>query len=365
MGDSPSAAKKARTEGSSSGGDGREYILSLYRSRLLPDLLNEMREQYEMDEDATTWVREMVEYTVPGGKLNRALFVLQSLKCLVDPAAYEKLKEQAAVCGWAIEWLQAYFLIEDDIMDGSVTRRGAPCWYKKADVGMIAINDGIVLDQQIFRMLKAHFGGQGRDPALYATLLDLFHETTYQTALGQLLDTTMPINNDNLRKFSMAAYKRIVKYKTAFYSFYLPVACAMALAGLTDAKLFEQAKRICVIVGEFFQVQDDYLDCYGAPEVIGKVGTDIEDCKCGWLAVRFLDTCSADDMAAFKRHYGKHDAADVAAIKALYAKAGMEATYHAYEEATYAEITKLIDDVVGMPKEVFTNLVNKIYKRSK
>ena len=362
MADSPSAAKKARTEGSSSAVAGREYLLSVYRTKLLPDLLTEMRDEFEMDEDAVAWVKDMVEYTVPGGKLNRALFVLESLRFLVDEAAYDGLKEKAAVCGWAIEWLQAYFLIEDDIMDGSITRRGAPCWYKKDGVGMIAINDGIVLDQQIFRMLKAHFGA---DPAMHARLLELFHETTYQTALGQLLDTTMPINNDNLRKFSTVAYKRIVKYKTAFYSFYLPVACAMALAGLRDEVLFEQAKRICMMVGEYFQVQDDYLDCYGAPEVIGKVGTDIEDCKCGWLAVQFLDGCSAEDMAKFKRHYGKHDKEDVAAVKALYAKAGMEATYHAYEEATYAEITQLISHVTGMPKDVFTNLVNKIYKRGK
>jgi len=62
----------------------------------------------------------------------------------------------AMTVGWCIEWLQAFFLVADDMMDHSITRRGQPCWYKVPKVGLNACNDCIVLEACIYKILKKH-----------------------------------------------------------------------------------------------------------------------------------------------------------------------------------------------------------------
>jgi farnesyl diphosphate synthase len=70
--------------------------------------------------------------------------------------------------------LQAFFLVADDVMDGSITRRSQPCWYKLPKVGLIAINDGFLIQSHIYKFLKSHFGKE----AYYVNLLELFTEVS-------------------------------------------------------------------------------------------------------------------------------------------------------------------------------------------
>lgn len=104
--------------------------------------------------------------------------------------------------------LQAFFLVADDIMDGSITRRGQPCWYKQSkvrggghavcverpcarapapaqlpptrrvQVGLIACNDYILIECCIYRIIKHHFGGH---PS-YVQLMEIFHEVRTRSA---------------------------------------------------------------------------------------------------------------------------------------------------------------------------------------
>jgi farnesyl diphosphate synthase len=58
-----------------------------------------------------------------------------------------------------------------------------------------------------------------------------------------------------LGTFNLDVYKRIVRYKTAYYSFYLPVASAMVLCGTTAPQQLATVQDICVEIGEKFQIQ--------------------------------------------------------------------------------------------------------------
>ena len=105
--------------------------------------------------------------------------------------------------------------------------------------------------------------------------------------MGQSLDLLG--SKCKLEDFTMHRYIQTVQYKTSYYSFYLPVQLGMILHGINDPGLYKQAKEILLSMGNMFQVQDDYLDCFGDPRLTGKIGTDIQDGKCSWLIVRALE----------------------------------------------------------------------------
>lgn len=240
----------------------------------------------------------MLDYNVPKGKLNRGITVVHTLEAIKGRALTEDERYKAAALGWCVEWLQAFFLVADDIMDQSHTRRGQVCWYRNKEIGMNAINDSFILQSNIFQILKKHF----REDSCYLQLLELFNETTLQTELGQLMDlTSNPLDGPtDLDRFTKERHRLIVQYKTAYYSFYLPIALAMIMGGVATDKSLGVARSILVDMGIYFQVQDDYLDCYADPEVLGKVGTDIQDNKCSWLVVQALSRANEDQKQRLK-----------------------------------------------------------------
>ncbi|KAF8696140.1 hypothetical protein HU200_037032 [Digitaria exilis] len=268
----------------------------------------------------------------------------------------------ACTIGWCIEWIQAFYIILDDIMDNSHTRRGRPCWFRVSEVGLIAINDGILLRNHVSRILLRQF----KEKPYCDDLTNLFTESECKACSGQLLDLIITHEGKkDLTRYDMTMYRCIVQHKTAYNSFYLPVACALLLAG-ENLDNFSKAKNILIEMGTHFQVQDDYLDCFGDPELTGKVGTDIEEYKCSWLVVQALEHADENQRSILFENYGKSNPTCVSKVKGLYKKLNLENLFHEYERESYS---KLIADIETQPNEAIRNVLmsflHKIYKRNK
>lgn len=336
-------------------------VYELLKTELLQD------PAFEYDHVSTQWINKMLDYNVPGGKLNRGLSVIESFrllkygKQLAVPEDGDDLF-RASVLGWCIQWLVGCALNLDDILDSSHTRRGRPCWFRLPKVGMIAVNDGILLWNHINRILRKHF----RDQPYYVDLLELFNEVEFQTACGEMIDLITTLDGErDLLKYTSELQRRISKYKTACGTFYLPFACALLMLGekLDD---YNDVKDILLEMGIYFQVQDDYLDCFGDPEKIGKIGSDIEDFKCSWLVVKALEVCNEEQKKVLCDNYGKADPRNVAIVKSLYKDLNLQGIFNEYEINEYEKLTRQIEALPSNKVQaVLKSYLVKIYKRQK
>ncbi|KAK9712094.1 Polyprenyl synthetase [Popillia japonica] len=190
---------------------------------------------------------------------------------------------------------QSSLEISDDVID-SYERRQTPK-NEEEEIGVKAINDSMLVENGLYSILRKHFSGRPCYlPPCYLPALELFHDATLKSAMGQTLefffsgrpcylpalelfhDATLKsamgqtleffANKDgqpDLTAFTMSRYNAIVKYSTSYYSFYLPVALAMYLSSRFDPEMHRQARTILMEMGHFYQVQEDFLDCFGDP----------------------------------------------------------------------------------------------------
>lgn len=332
--------------------------------KLVKDLEDNAK-QYKIPEEALKWYSDSLFHNTLGGKCNRGLSVPDSTTHLLTRPLSPTEYFHTATLGWLTELLQAFFLVSDDIMDASITRRGQPCWYRKPSVGMVAINDAFMLEMSIYILLKKHF----RNHPSYVDMIELFHTTTFQTEVGQLCDLlTAPEDHVDLNNFTLEKHRFIVVYKTAYYSFYLPVALSLYYLELATPANLKSCEDILIPLGEYFQYQDDYLDAFGSPEAIGKIGTDIQDNKCSWVINQALKRASPEQRKVLDECYGRKDSEKEKKVKEVFEELKLEQVYLDYEQDVVGRIRKMIEEVDesgGLKKSVFEGFLGKIYGRKK
>jgi farnesyl diphosphate synthase len=342
----------------------RKYVGETEREieKELEDHFKTIEGSEEVKKRSVDHFRRCLEYTVRDGKMTRGATVVLTLLKLQKETSEEE-ERVAGILGCALEILQAAFLVLDDIMDKSTMRRGKVCWHLVEEVGVAnAVNDGLFLENAVFGLVRRCVP-KDRKLAVY----ELINKTVLRTVVGQNLD----VNSEAVKDFTEERYKAIVKSKTAFYSFWLPVALGCVLVDPRmeeEEEDYEKGREICMLLGEYFQVQDDVLDCYAETEVLGKKGTDIEEGKCTWLAVETMKRGNEEEKKEMKEIFRKEERTenDVKKIKNLYTSLKLPEIFEEFEFEQSCIINKKLDSMKNENlKQVLALLFARIHKRHK
>lgn len=227
---------------------------------------------------------EPVKYVLSlGGKRIRPALVI--LACdLFDGAV-----ESALVPAVAIEVFHNFTLLHDDLMDRSEMRRGQPTVHMKYSEN-VAILSGDVMSILASRLINQSPG------VVLNTVHDIFTRTAMQVCEGQQID----MNFEKRLMVSEEEYLTMIELKTAvLIAASLKIGAILGGASQHDAgELYEFGRNL----GIAFQLQDDLLDTYGDPAIIGKkVGTDIVANKKTFLMIRALENATTKQRAELTR----------------------------------------------------------------
>ncbi|MFH1073169.1 MAG: polyprenyl synthetase family protein [Nanoarchaeota archaeon] len=239
------------------------------------------------------------DFTMRSGKRIRASITYHGYACIADIP--KKKEKDLLFASGAIEIIQSYLLIHDDIIDRDVLRRGGPTvhtFYQRLFKEML--NDhkhARALDQHLGTSFAILIGdlanGLAQDIILNSRFPDkaktlaaeAMNSLTLEVVHGQALDIVAEID----RNLTEEDVLKIQGLKTAKYTVEAPFMIGAILAGANE----QQKKTISAFskpLGQAFQIQDDILGMFGNEAETGKSAmSDLKEGKMTLLIVKALE----------------------------------------------------------------------------
>jgi geranylgeranyl pyrophosphate synthase len=288
--------------------------LAAYRQQLEPAIAEfcervEREAKDEYGEYSLEAIKVFNSVLVRGGKRVRGALVL---------AAYEMCggidARKVMPVAVAMEVLQTYLLIADDIYDRSETRRGGPTAH-------VMVRD--LHQSKHWRGDGAHFGesiascatligsnlameeiaNADLDDGAKVKMLRLVNEALRITDYGQVND----IFNEVVREVSEKQVLDTLTWKSSFYSFIGPLQLGAVAAGASDDDLtilYDYGLHL----GLSFMIFDDILGTFGNQDESGKSNMDdLREGKVTALVVRALEKSTPDQRKQLLAYLGKPD----------------------------------------------------------
>ncbi len=250
-------------------------------------------------------LQPLLDQALAGGKrLRAALVILAGRLAEATPAACYDL-------AGAVEMLHAATLVHDDLLDGSLRRRGRQALHSSWPVGTAVLAGDYLLAQSTCWI--ANLG--------HPRLLQVFSQTVCDMCSGEIRQTLVTKGRHRDR----AEYYRSIEAKSASL-----FAMAMAMPGVLAGAAEEQVRALATYgreLGLAFQIVDDVLDLTGDESQLGKpAGSDLRQGLVTLPTLYYLQE-AGDDVLVREVLAGRHDDQRVAAaIEAIRSSGAVDAS---------------------------------------
>ena len=270
-----------------------------------------------------------------GGKRIRPVLMLMAYNLYKEDV--DSILSQAA----GLETYHNHTLLHDDVMDKADMRRNKPTvhrvWNENA-----AILSGDAMLILAYRLMADCPSDKLKE------VLDVFTQTTMEICEGQQWDMEFETRMD----VSVDEYIEMIRLKTSvLLAAALKIGACMAGASVDDAdKLYDFG----VSMGLAFQLQDDWLDVYGDPNVFGKnIGGDILCNKKTYMLITALTQADDKQSEELQRLISATDAEPaekISAVTHIYNEMRIGEQCMAMADSYYAEGLALLDGI-SLPAE--------------
>lgn len=277
---------------------------------------------------------EPIRYTLEhAGKRLRPLLLLKTY------ALYSSDWKKALSAAVALETYHNHTLLHDDLMDAASLRRGKATVHQKWDNNTAILSGDTMLLWAYKNILATE------SPAtLQATAL--FTKTAIEVCEGQQMDMNFEKRSD----VSLEEYLAMIRLKTSVL-----LACACQVGAILAQAPEEEALalyRFGEKIGLAFQLQDDYLDCFGNATVFGKkIGGDIVSGKKTFLVhatLAQMETADKMEFLALLNNKALPENEKVAAVLHIYENKDVatacQTRIASYYEEARSELRKLSVD---------------------
>jgi geranylgeranyl diphosphate synthase, type II len=262
-----------------------------------------------------------------GGKRVRPVAVLMGNELFseIDPDAYHVAN--------AVELFHNFSLIHDDIMDKAPLRRGVPTVHMNYGENTALLAGDVMLVAAYEYLNKI-------DTRHLHPIFSLFNTTARQVCEGQQLD----MDFEKRDQVSLEEYVQMITLKTSvLLAASLQMGAVMGGAGIGNREhIFEFGKNL----GIAFQVQDDYLDCFGDPEKFGKqVGGDILANKKTFLMIHAWEVANAAQQKELQLLLNSNPPDKIERVQQLFHDCKADEWAASLKERYYAVAMKHLDDI--------------------